>query len=758
MPAKKNQKKTDLSKEIEVIPETTPEIVEETSDDFDSGAFGGAFGNAFGGGIEVKFNTDGSTSKIKKKKVTSKDEGVVLRSSSRTFTVQREIPEPVKKDIKHDTWVDEITRAYEKRQKTPDILTAPVEKNVDQPQPEPEKPRQPVYTPQAAPTPFRSKIIVGEVKEVKPESKTSAPVTAKTVADDRGTAFAKTFLKKTRPSYPQKKPFTPFRKDFQRDFRGPRSKTKNPPTLKTRISGKSNQNKLELVKFAGANIQRRPPVVAIMGHVDHGKSTLLDYIRKSNIADREIGGITQKMSAYEIEHNGQKITFLDTPGHEAFTHMRTRGASAADIAILIVSAEDGVKPQTLDALKSINDAGTPYFIGASKIDKANADIEHTKQSLAENSIFVEGYGGDISLVPFSGKSGEGVSDLLDMILLMADVADIKAAYDVPAECLPIEISRDKSKGVQATLIVKNGTLETGAYIVSGGDISPIRSIENFEGTQIKEAFPGQPVRVLGWVSEPHVGEMCIMTKDKSTAELVAAEQKSILQLAEEVNGKVVEKPAAINIRALYGLEKNDTWTFPLVLKADSVGTLDALKQEIGKMAFDRINIRIIRSETGDVNENDIKLAQGSPDSVVLGYNAKIDATARRLAETTKTTIETFDIIYKLLEWVREEALKRAPRIRVEESHSTLRILKVFSRTKNKQVLGGKVEAGTMSLGNTVKILRRDNEIGRGEIVELQQMRVSTKSVDEGAECGLMVEAKIEIVPGDVLSAVTFIEK
>ena len=742
----------------------------------DDDTFGDAFGGAFGGAFEVKFNSDGSTSKIKpseEKKVevkkttkrTKKSEPVLEkkepRVSSRTFAAApidttSKSDTKKEKDSSTDAWMRDIALSYEKNKSAAQpshISEAPVHQT---PTEKVDKPAAPVFT--AAPTPFKSKIITAEERKKAPiHTVTKTTTTDATIAasNDRGTAFAKTFLKgsgvkhKHRPTTPQKPRFEP---------RIKKTKVKNAPTLKTRISGKSTQNVLQLKKEVGTDIRRKAPVVVIMGHVDHGKSTLLDYIRSANTADREVGGITQKMSAYEIVHNGQPITFLDTPGHEAFNSMRTRGARAADIAILVVSAEDGVKPQTLDALRSIEDAGVPYFIGASKIDRTGADIDKTKQSLAENNIFVEGYGGDITLLPFSGKTGAGVSELLDMILLMAEVADLQAAFDVPAECLVIESGRDKVRGIHATLIVKNGTLTSGSFLVSGGEISPVRRIENYEGTSIEKAIPGQPVRIVGWTSAPYVGDTCVMCTDKESAELVAVEQKETLALAEELQ-KMNEKKVspAVSIRALYGLEKNDTWTLPVVLKADSVGTLDALKQEIEKIKLNRITIRVIRAETGDINENDIKLAQGSKDSIVLGYNTKVDSQARRLADQQKTTIETFDIIYKLSEWITEEAKKRAPKVTSEEAHGQIKILKTFSINKNKQVMGGRVESGKLALGDTVKILRRENEIGRGTIGELQQMRVSVKSVEAENECGLMVESKIEIVPGDVLQAVSVIE-
>jgi translation initiation factor IF-2 len=440
--------------------------------------------------------------------------------------------------------------------------------------------------------------------------------------------------------------------------------------------------------------------------------------------------------------------------------MRDRGAKSADIAILIVSAEDGVKPQTLDALKSIQDAKVPFFIGVSKIDKPGADIEKTKQSLAENNIFVEGYGGDISFIPFSGKTGEGVNDLLDMIMLMSEVADIKAAYDVPAECIVIESGRDKIRGIHATMIVKNGTLKVGSFIVSGGAISPVRIVENFEGKAQKSFEPGQPVRLIGWVETPKVGDVCIMCEDKETAELLAEEQKKMQMLEDEVNAvdKTVSGKIPANIRALYGLEVDNNWTLPIVLKTDSIGTLDAVKQEIGKIKFENIDLRIIRAETGDINENDIKLAQGSKDSVIVGYNTKVDNVAKNLAGQLGLKIETFDIIYKLSEWLENEAKTKAPKILEEESHGTLKVLKIFNANKTKQVLGGLVVTGKINLGDKVKIMRRENEIGRGEIVELQHARSQVKTVEMDTECGLMIEAKVEIVTGDVIAAFSIVEK
>ncbi|MBC7766660.1 translation initiation factor IF-2 [Arenimonas sp.] len=728
----------------------------------DDSAFGGVFGNAFGSVFgenktpEVKEEIKSSA---KTKKTSIKPPTIITpRTSSRTFAVSKEVEDTRKTKVEeHNNWFENASKFYENKNKP--IETKLEEKKVEEIKHD-HKP-----TPKYSPTLFKSKVITKEEKidlQKKEDEKKKI--------EERGIAFAKTFLNnKTKDSVAgttsPRKPFvkrdTAPRTEYVPYYKRPRvAKVKKAATLRTRISGKSSNLIKTIQILDGLDIRSKNPVVIIMGHVDHGKSTLLDYIRKANTADREVGGITQKMSAYEINHKDGKITFLDTPGHESFTSMRDRGAKAADIAILVVSAEDGVKPQTLDALKSITDAQVPFFIGVSKIDKAGADLEKTKQSLAENNIFVEGYGGDISFIPFSGKTGEGVDDLLDMILLMTEVADIKAAYDVPAECIVIESGRDKIRGIHATMIVKNGTLKVGSFIVSNGEISPVRIIENFEGKAQKSFEPGQPVRLIGWIATPKVGDICIMCEDKETAELLALEQKNISALEDEVNaiGKVVATKIPLNIRALYGLEVDNNWTLPIVLKTDSVGTLDAVKQEIGKIKFENIELRIVRAETGDINENDVKLAQGSKDSVIVGYNTKVDNVAKNLANQLNLKIETFDIIYKLSEWLENEARSKAPKILEEESHGTLKVLKIFNANKTKQVLGGLVVTGRINLGDKIKIMRRDNEIGRGEIVELQHARSQVKSVEADTECGLMIEAKIEIVTGDIIAAFSVVEK
>ena len=498
----------------------------------------------------------------------------------------------------------------------------------------------------------------------------------------------------------------------------------------------------------------RPPVVVVMGHIDHGKSTLLDYIRKTNVVDKEVGGITQRMSSYEVIHKTKEggkeidktITFLDTPGHESFSAIRARGASAADIAILVVSAEDGVKPQTLDALRAIKTANLPYVIGMSKIDKENSNIERTKQSLAENEIYVEGYGGDISCIPFSGKTGAGVDDLLDIILLTAEVSNFTADPKRNAEAIIVESNRDKIRGVSTTIIIKDGTLESGSYLVSGTAMCPVRILENFLGKTIKSAAPSQPVRVVGWNIEPEVGGLCFMVKDKKEAE------KFIEKALEGQTKQNGAKMAELSVKS------TDTSTVSILIKADTSGSVEAVKYEINKLKIERVVLKVIASSIGDIMENDVKIAAGKAGTLIAGFNVKADASSREYAGRHGVIIETFDIIYKLTEWLETIAKERTPKIEVEEQKGTAKILKIFSVSKNKQVLGARVEEGVVSNGDEVKIMRRDAEVGRGHIRELQHMKDKVGSVEVGKEFGTMIESKLELAPGDKIEAFHIVTK
>lgn len=490
----------------------------------------------------------------------------------------------------------------------------------------------------------------------------------------------------------------------------------------------------------------RPPVVAVMGHIDHGKSSLLDYIRKTNVVAGEAGGITQHISAYEAvvkreDGGNQTITFLDTPGHAAFQAMRSRGAAVADIAILIVSAEDGVKPQTIEAMQTIVASGIPYIVAINKIDKPNANLERTKQSLAENEIFVEGYGGSISVVPISAKTGQGVDELLNMILLTADLAELKANPNVSAKGIIIESSRDPKRGITASVIIKDGTLKTGECVSAGNAICPVRFIESYDGSSIKSATFSNPIRLTGWSEIPPVGSEMVSCDSKADAEAVALK-------FDNTNAFVMKNDDRF---------PTDTPVMHVIVKTDVAGTGDAVLSEIQKLGSERLYPKVVVCGTGNISENDVKAASALPGTVIVGFNVKVDPRAEDMARQNGVTIELFSVIYKLTEKLEELLTARTPKITVEEATGTVKLLKIFNHEKDRQVVGGSMVEGVIKSGDRFKILRRESEIGRGQFIELQQNKIKTRELSEG-DCGMLVEAKISLAPGDRLESFSLIEK
>ncbi|MES2224360.1 MAG: translation initiation factor IF-2 [Patescibacteria group bacterium] len=391
----------------------------------------------------------------------------------------------------------------------------------------------------------------------------------------------------------------------------------------------------------------RPPVVAVMGHIDHGKSTLLDYIRKTNVTAGEAGGITQHLSAYAItipyQGENRRITFLDTPGHAAFTGMRERGAVAADIAILMVSAEDGVKAQTIEALNTIRDAKIPFIVAINKIDRPGANIEKAKQMLAEQQVMVEGYGGNISWVPISAKEGTGIDELLETILLVADLEELTADPSAHAEGIIIESRLDPKRGITATLMVKNGTLKKSQFVVAGTAITTTRIMENFLGKTIADADPGTPVQLVGFDRLPEVGVPVKVFDKKRDAEDYIKEGHTA-DYSKEDRPKSGEK------------------VVPIIIKADVFGTVEAVEKEIKKMNIEGLHIKIVTKAIGNIGETDIKQAQGDKDTIILGFNVQLDKSAQDIQEKVQATIQTFDIIYKLTEWLEVELEARRPRV------------------------------------------------------------------------------------------------
>ncbi len=484
----------------------------------------------------------------------------------------------------------------------------------------------------------------------------------------------------------------------------------------------------------------RPPIIVVMGHIDHGKSTLLDYIRKTNLVDKEIGGITQNISAYEVVHNQKKITFLDTPGHEAFGLLRGRGAGVADIAILVVSAEDGVKPQTTEAYQQIKELGLPFVVAINKIDKENADIERTKNSLLENEIYVEGYGGDTPVVAISAKTGEGVPELLDMLGLISDIAELKADPDLPAEGIIIEVARSKESGISATMIIKSGTLKMGMFVVAGESVAPIRFMENFLGKKIESATFSSPIRVIGFDSVPAAGTYFHSFYSRKEAEA----------FIETPRRKVASEKAEA--------DSPERFIIPIIIKADNAGIIEAIEYELKKMETEKVGLRILYSAIGDITDEDVKIASGKPQTLLIGFNANVSPATKNLAERMSVTIQTFDIIYKLNEWLAKAVIEKTPKTEVEEKKGVAKVLKLFSQVKDKQVLGARVEEGIISVGDDVKIMRRDVLIGQGKVKELQQMKAKVKEIGTDSEFGAMIESKIECAPGDKLEAYTVVRR
>ena len=497
------------------------------------------------------------------------------------------------------------------------------------------------------------------------------------------------------------------------------------------------------------NTIERPPVVVVMGHIDHGKSTLLDYIRKTNIVDLEAGGITQSISAYEVVHKNEeglekKITFLDTPGHEAFSKMRERGAEVADIAILVVSATEGVKPQTIEARNTILESGIPYIVAINKIDKPEANVEKIKQELAENEIYLENYGGKIPFVEISAKTGTGVENLLSLILLMAEMENFTGNPEENASGYVIEVNLDSKRGILATLVIKNGSIKKGMTVVVENSLCSTRIIENFLGKTINEATFSSPIRIVGFDKMPRVGALFKTFKKKTEAE----------DSAENWN----ETEADLNKNKQENKNTANKKIIPIILKTDVSGSIEAIEKEISKIKNDTAEFKIVGKGVGPISESDIKGVASESDVLIIGFKVKADKSAMEIAQQRGIAISFFEIIYKMTEWLETQMEERRPKIETIETTGRAKIVRAFSRTKERQIIGGKVVEGQIHLNSIVRIMRREFEIGRGKIVNLEKNKIKTSNVEEGAEFGMMLESKIEVVAGDIIESFSITQK
>lgn len=482
----------------------------------------------------------------------------------------------------------------------------------------------------------------------------------------------------------------------------------------------------------------KQPVVAVVGHIDHGKTTLLDAIRKSAVASGETGGITQRISAYEVTRETpdgpRAITFIDTPGHEAFQKMRERGAKAADIAILVVASDDGVKPQTLEAHRAIMEAKIPYIIAFTKIDKDTANLERAKESVMKNNIFLEGLGGDVPFVPVSGKSGNGIPELLDLILLSADLHDIKCDASANAEAVVIESSRNPRSGVSATVIVRRGTLIPKGFAVAHHALAPLRAIEDFTGAKTNLLTCGKPARIGGFTDEPPVGSIVRVFESKKDAERAQSEN-------------TLPKPVQKELRAA-----TDKVLVRVILKADTLGSLEAMEYELSKINEERVEVAVVMRGVGPLSENDVKPLIGFEPAVIMGFNVKCEPVAKDLAERQKILLETRDIIYELTDWFKLVLKDLAPEPVGPTISGTAQILKHFSTQGTKHVVGGRVTEGVIKINERVSIIRRGIEVGNGKIVNLQMQKADVGTVPTGMEFGTQIDSKVDVIAGDVISA------
>lgn len=481
------------------------------------------------------------------------------------------------------------------------------------------------------------------------------------------------------------------------------------------------------------NLINRPPVVVVLGHIDSGKTTLLDQVRKTKVAERESGGITQHIGAYQIEKEGKKITFIDTPGHEAFSQMRSRGAKIADIAILVIDSCKGVEKQTEEVISHIKKAKVPPIVAFNKVDRPEADPEKGKRELQKEGILVESLGGKVPSVEISAKTGQGVEDLLDLILLMAEMENLKADISKKATGVIIESYLDSQRGPTATLILNEGVLRLGDAIATLSVFGKVKSLEDFQGKQISEVFPADPAVFLGLENVPKVGENIMVFSNLEEA-------KSYIQppLKEKATQERFEL-------------KPEQKVLNLILKTDVLGSIEAVNEVLKKLPQEKIVLRILKSDVGDINENDVKLAKSSK-ALILGFRVKINPVAKKLLqrEETKVDVMNFDIIYDLVERVRKFMKKTLEYKTIRTDIGKMKVLVTFWSKKNRQIVGGRIIEGETKKGTLIEVLRDEELIDRGKMINLQRNKKDVESVAKGEEAGILYEGNKKIEKGDTL--------
>ena len=495
-----------------------------------------------------------------------------------------------------------------------------------------------------------------------------------------------------------------------------------------------------------ARMDKRPPVVCVMGHVDHGKTSLLDYIRKAHVTDKEAGGITQAIGAYTVNIDGRQITFLDTPGHEAFTAMRMRGANATDIVILVVAADDGVMPQTVEAINHAKAAGVEIIVAVNKIDKPSANVDRVKQELSEYELISEDWGGSTTFVPVSAKSGQGIDDLLEMILLQADVMELKANSHRQARGMVIEAELDKGRGAVATVLVQKGTLHVGDFVACGMSHGRVRAMIDDKGKRVKEAGPSMPVEILGLDEVPEAGEIFVSPDTEKEAQEFAKTYNE--QHKKELLSETRKK--SVSLDDIYDqIKEGDLKEFNIIIKADVQGSVEALKTSLLKLSNDEIAVKVIHGGVGAISESDVVLASAS-NAIIIGFNVRPDNTAKQIAEAESVDIHLYKVIYQAIEDV-EAAMKGMLGPVYEEKtigHGEIR--QVFKASGIGKIAGSYVTDGIVEKGCTVKVTRGDEVLFDGPLASLKRFKDDVKEVKEGYECGLVFDGFDDVEEGDLL--------
>ncbi len=516
------------------------------------------------------------------------------------------------------------------------------------------------------------------------------------------------------------------------------AKKVEPLVLETREKRKSNENG-----------QTRPPVIAVMGHVDHGKTSLLDAIRGANVTKGEAGGITQHISAYQIIHKDRPITFLDTPGHEAFAALREHGALLTDLVIIVVAADDGVKPQTIEAIRFARKAGVKIVVAVNKIDKEGANVPQLKQQLAEQDLLVEEWGGDTVVVEVSAKTKQGIPELLDMVLLIADVEDLKAEVDIPATGLIIEAHMEKGRGPVAICLVDEGTLTSGDFIVAGGTYAKIRNLESTNGEPLKKATPSTPVIITGFKELPQFGDEFQIVKDEKSARARAEG----MERQRKADGSKQDIGSGELIRMIN--RTNQITEFPVIIKADVQGSLTSVIDSIKSLDNEEVVVQVVSSGVGAISESDVHLAHTSG-ATIYGFNTQLPASIKRLVGRDKVSVRLYSIIYELIDDVKSELSNRlAPEI-IEKDLGTLTIKGIFKTTKTEVICGGEVTSGKLITPALARVKRGKEVLAEVEITNLKRGPQDTKEVFEGEMCGMNIatKQKVELVEGDTIELFT----